>query len=179
MRRADFTNSISVPPFLSTACFLSMVHAVFLSSRRRLVARRGRKKAPKLSREARQAITTRQRAKRADEDAAVDEVLTYIDEQATELAQQFGRSRRRYLEKIFIASAMQRKRHNKTSAWSAYLHFKGRDSNAGMFFVATSIERSCTDCLQIKKWDNEATFVPSLVTQRNTTNSHWSNAQRW
>ncbi|KAG1739465.1 uncharacterized protein EDB91DRAFT_1082399 [Suillus paluster] len=70
------------------------------------------------------------RAKRADEDAAVDEVLTYIDEQATELAQQFGRSRRHYLEKNFISSAMQRKQHNKTSSWSVYLHFKGRNFNA-------------------------------------------------
>lgn len=120
--------------------FLSMVHAVFLSSRCRLVTHRGRKKAPKLSREARQAITTRQRAKHADEDAAVDEVLTYIDEQATELAQQFGQSRRHYLEKIFIASAMQRKQHNKTSAWSAYRHFKGQSSNEGMCFVAASIQ---------------------------------------
>jgi hypothetical protein len=122
--------------------FLSMVHAVFLSSRRRLVAHHGCKKAPKLSREARQAITTRQRAKCADEDAAVDEVLTYIDEQATALAQRFGQSCRCYLEKIFIASALQRKWHNKTSAWSAYLHFKGQSSNEGMCFVATSIEQS-------------------------------------
>ncbi|KAG1766007.1 hypothetical protein EV702DRAFT_1050800 [Suillus placidus] len=103
------------------SCFLSMVHAVFLSSRRRLVARHGCKKAPKLSREARLAITTRQRA---NEDAAVDKVLTYIDEQATELAQWFGRSRRHYLEKIFISSPMQREWHNKTSSWSMYLHFK-------------------------------------------------------
>ncbi|KAG2737742.1 hypothetical protein P692DRAFT_20688497, partial [Suillus brevipes Sb2] len=95
----------------------------------RLVAHHGCKKAPKLSREARQAITTRQRAKCADEDAAVDEVLTYIDEQATALAQRFGQSCRCYLEKIFIASALQRKWHNKTSAWSAYLHFKGQSSN--------------------------------------------------
>lgn len=113
-----------------------MVRAVFLSNRRRLISRRGRKKAPKLSRQARQALTAQQREKRADEDAAVDEVLTYIDEQATDLARRFGRSRRRYLEKFYICSALQRKQHNKTSAWSAFLHFKSGKFNAGMFPVA-------------------------------------------
>jgi hypothetical protein len=113
-----------------------MVRAVFLSNRRRLISRRGRKKAPKLSRQARQALTAQQREKRADEDAAVDEVLTYIDEQATDLARRFGRSRRRYLEKFYICSALRRKQHNKTSAWSAFLHFKSGKFNAGMFPVA-------------------------------------------
>ncbi|KAG1854027.1 hypothetical protein F4604DRAFT_1591386 [Suillus subluteus] len=87
-------------------------------------------KGPKLSREARQALTTRQREKRADEDAAVDDILTYIDEQATDLARRFGRSRRRYLEKLYIGSALRRKRRNKTSAWSTFLHFKSEKFNA-------------------------------------------------
>ena len=110
----------------------NMVHAVFLSSRRCLIGQRRGCQRPKLSRETRQALTARRREKHADEDAAVDEVLTYIDEQATELARRFGRSRRRYLEKFYISSAMRRRRHNKTSAWSAFLHFKSGKFNAGM-----------------------------------------------
>ncbi|KAG1859303.1 hypothetical protein F4604DRAFT_1930846 [Suillus subluteus] len=70
------------------------------------------------------------REKRADEDAAVDDILTYIDEQATDLARRFGRSRQRYLEKLYIGLALRRKRRNKTSAWSAFLHFKSEKFNA-------------------------------------------------
>ncbi|KAG1872021.1 hypothetical protein C8R48DRAFT_770393 [Suillus tomentosus] len=108
-----------------------MVRAVFLSSRRRIIGHTyTRKKGPKLSREARQALTARQREKRADEDAAVDDILTYIDEQATVLARRFGRNRRHYLEKFYVGSVLWRKRHNKTSAWSAFLHFKSEKFNS-------------------------------------------------
>jgi hypothetical protein len=82
-------------------------------------------------------LTAQQREKRADEDAAVDDILTYIDEQATDLARRFGRSRRRYLEKLYIGSTLRRKQHNKTSAWSAFLHFKSGKFNAGTFSDAT------------------------------------------
>ncbi|KAG1870569.1 hypothetical protein C8R48DRAFT_539354, partial [Suillus tomentosus] len=71
-----------------------------------------------------------QHEKRADEDAAVDDILMYIDEQATVLARRFGRNRRRYLEKFYIGSVLWRKRHNKTSAWSAFLHFKSEKFNS-------------------------------------------------
>ncbi|KAG2144431.1 uncharacterized protein EDB93DRAFT_1251668 [Suillus bovinus] len=108
-----------------------MVRAVLLSSKRHIIGRNHAcRKGPKLSQETRQALTARQHEKQADEDAAVDDILTYIDEQATDLARRFGRSCQCYLEKLYIGLALRRKRRNKTSAWSAFLHFKSKKFNA-------------------------------------------------
>ncbi|KAG1731022.1 hypothetical protein EDB19DRAFT_1618810, partial [Suillus lakei] len=61
------------------------------------------------------------------EDAAIMEILEYIENKATELVTYFQRSPCHYLEHFYIGSALRRKKHTKTSAWSAFMHFKGKD----------------------------------------------------
>ncbi|KAG1798653.1 uncharacterized protein HD556DRAFT_1206501, partial [Suillus plorans] len=84
---------------------------------------------PKLTRNERAIVTERRRQERSDEDAAIAEVLEYIENKATELATRFRRTPRRYLEHFYIGSALRRKKHIKTSAWSVFMHFKGKDIN--------------------------------------------------
>ncbi|KAG2336337.1 hypothetical protein BDR05DRAFT_953438 [Suillus weaverae] len=87
------------------------------------------RQAPKLTHDEQAVITERRRTNCSDEDAAIMEVLEYIENKATELATRFQRSPRRYLEHFYIGSALRRKKHTKTSAWSAFMHFKGKDIN--------------------------------------------------
>ncbi|KAG2032716.1 hypothetical protein BDR03DRAFT_835929, partial [Suillus americanus] len=59
------------------------------------------------------------------EDQEVQAVLNYLEMKATELALKFKQPRRRYLEQFLLGSVPHRRKRNKTSAWHAFLHFKG------------------------------------------------------
>jgi hypothetical protein len=79
----------------------------------------------KISKELHQQLVERRRAKRLDEDQEVQAVLNYLEMKATELALKFKQPRRRYLERFSLGSVPHRRKRNKTSAWHAFLHFKG------------------------------------------------------
>lgn len=102
-------------------------------ARRRLIHNSARHKAPKLTRAQRTVINERRRDKHDQEDTAVEEVLEYIQNKAMELATRFRRSPRRYLERFYIGSAIRRQKRKKTSAWSAFMHFKGKETNQGQY----------------------------------------------
>lgn len=79
----------------------------------------------KISKELQQQLAECRRAKRLDEDQEIQAVLDYLEMKATELALKFKQPRRRYLECFSLGSAPHRRKRNKTSAWHAFLHFKG------------------------------------------------------
>ncbi|KAG0691537.1 hypothetical protein DFH29DRAFT_1010831 [Suillus ampliporus] len=85
----------------------------------------------KISKELHQQLVKRQQAKRLDEDQEVQEVqavLNYLEMKATDLALKFKQPRRCYLEWFLLGSVPHRHKRNKTSAWHAFLHFKGADN---------------------------------------------------
>ncbi|KAG1780202.1 hypothetical protein EV702DRAFT_1255566 [Suillus placidus] len=104
---------------------------------RRLVPRA---RAPyiKVSKEVRQQLTEWRQAKRLDEDKEIRAVLNYIHAKATELASKFKQPRRRYLERLSLGSVIHCRKRNKTSAWHAYMHFKGIENNANKGFSEKS-----------------------------------------
>ncbi|KAG1762678.1 hypothetical protein EV702DRAFT_1226362 [Suillus placidus] len=53
-----------------------------------------------------------------------------VSKEATELASKFKQPRRCYLERLSLGSVIHRRKRNKTSAWHAYMHFKGIENNA-------------------------------------------------
>lgn len=87
----------------------------------------------KVSKEFRALLTQQRRDKRSSEDAEVQAVLRYLEDKATELAQIFRKPRRHYLERFSLGSKLQRKKREKTSAWSAWVHFKGIERNSGKY----------------------------------------------
>ncbi|KAG2352377.1 hypothetical protein BDR07DRAFT_1498432 [Suillus spraguei] len=82
----------------------------------------------KISKELHQQLVERWRAKRLDEDQEVQAVLNYLEMKATELALKFKQPCRRYLERFSLGSVPHCHKRNKTSAWHAFLHFKGADN---------------------------------------------------
>ncbi|KAG1721781.1 uncharacterized protein EDB91DRAFT_1274880 [Suillus paluster] len=58
--------------------------------------------------------------------------------EATELASKFKQPRCRYLERLSLGSVIHRHKHNKTSAWHAYMHFKGIQNNTNKSFSEKS-----------------------------------------
>ncbi|KAG1843761.1 hypothetical protein F4604DRAFT_1689370 [Suillus subluteus] len=58
----------------------------------------------------------------------VQAVLNYLEMKATELALKFKQPCCRYLEWFSLGSVPHRRKRNKTSAWHAFLHFKGADN---------------------------------------------------
>ncbi|KAH0836828.1 hypothetical protein J3R83DRAFT_8604 [Lanmaoa asiatica] len=74
----------------------------------------------------------RSHAEKCDkEEEAIAEVLEYIDNMATELARRFQWSRRHYLNKFYIGSKLTHVHKQKTSSWSAFMHFKSTEVNTG------------------------------------------------
>ncbi|KAG1808895.1 uncharacterized protein BJ212DRAFT_1302795 [Suillus subaureus] len=73
-------------------------------------------------------------AKCLDEDQEIWAVLNYIHVKATELALKFKQPQCRYLEQLSLGSIIHHCKHNKTSAWHAYMHFKGIKNNANKSF---------------------------------------------
>ncbi|KAG2132731.1 uncharacterized protein EDB93DRAFT_1107808 [Suillus bovinus] len=57
---------------------------------------------------------------------------------ATDLASKFKQPRRRYLKKLSLGSVVHHRKRNKTSAWHAYMHFKGIQDNANKSFSEKS-----------------------------------------
>ncbi|KAH7911641.1 hypothetical protein BJ138DRAFT_985364, partial [Hygrophoropsis aurantiaca] len=92
----------------------------------------GRSRAPRVrpSPEILAQLNQRRSEKRLSEEHHIREVLDYIDMKATELSVKFHQPRRRYLERFYVGSATRRRRHSRTSAWSAFLHFQGEKENA-------------------------------------------------
>lgn len=84
----------------------------------------------KVSKEVQQQLTERRRAKRLDEDHEIQLVLNYINAKATDLAVKFKQPRRRYLERFSLGSVVHHRKRHKTSAWHAYMHFKGIEANS-------------------------------------------------
>ncbi|KAG2159179.1 uncharacterized protein EDB93DRAFT_1245732 [Suillus bovinus] len=82
----------------------------------------------KISKELQQQLAEHRRAKRLDEDQEIQAVLNYLEMKATELALKFKQPRCHYLEHFSLGSAPHRRKHNKTSAWHAFLHFKGANN---------------------------------------------------
>ncbi|KAG1874871.1 hypothetical protein F4604DRAFT_1550938, partial [Suillus subluteus] len=72
----------------------------------------------------------------------VEEVLEYIQNKAMELATHFRKSPRHYLERFYIGSALRRQKRKKTSAWSAFMHFKGKETNQGKDNVRKLVKRA-------------------------------------
>ncbi|KAG1798563.1 uncharacterized protein HD556DRAFT_1440268 [Suillus plorans] len=70
----------------------------------------------KMSKEVRQQLTERRRAKHLDEEQEIQAVLSYLNVKATELAAKFKQP------------------HHRTGAWHAFMHFKGLKSNDGKDF---------------------------------------------
>ncbi|KAG1750033.1 uncharacterized protein EDB91DRAFT_1078960 [Suillus paluster] len=68
-----------------------------------------------------------------EEDTAVEEVLEYIQNKAMELATRFHKSPCRYLEHFYIGSALRHQKRKKMNAWSAFMHFKGMETNQGQY----------------------------------------------
>ena len=87
----------------------------------------------KVSKEVRQQLTEQRRAKCLDEDQQVRAVLNYINAKATDLASKFKQPRCCYLERLSLGSVVHHRKRNKTSAWYAYMHFKGIQNNASKF----------------------------------------------
>ncbi|KAG2154330.1 uncharacterized protein EDB93DRAFT_1081836 [Suillus bovinus] len=73
------------------------------------------------------------------EDQQVRAVLNYINAKATDLASKFKQPRCCYLERLSLGSVVHHRKCNKTSAWYAYMHFKGIQNNASKF---SSYEKS-------------------------------------
>ncbi|KAG1840346.1 hypothetical protein F4604DRAFT_1598931 [Suillus subluteus] len=111
-------------------------------ARRHLIHNSARRKAPKLTREQHTSINERRCDKHDQEDVAVEEVLEYIQNKAMELATHFRKSPRRYLEHFYIGSALRRQKQKKTSAWSAFMHFKGKETNQGKDNVRKLVKRA-------------------------------------
>ncbi|KAG1799392.1 uncharacterized protein HD556DRAFT_1439775 [Suillus plorans] len=84
----------------------------------------------KVSKEVCQQLTERQCTKRLDEDQEIQAVLNYMNSKATDLACKFKQPRRRYLEHFTLGSVVHHRKHNKTSAWHAFMHFQGIRTNA-------------------------------------------------
>jgi hypothetical protein len=79
----------------------------------------------KISKELQQHLAEHQCAKRLDEDQEIQAVLNYLKMKATKLALKFKQPHHRYLEHFSLGSVPHCRKCNKTSAWHAFLHFKG------------------------------------------------------
>ncbi|KAH7903070.1 hypothetical protein BJ138DRAFT_1107992, partial [Hygrophoropsis aurantiaca] len=97
---------------------------------RAMIIGRSRPPRVRVSAEVQAQLNQRRNDKRLSEDQDVQDVLDYIENRATDLAIKHHRPRRRYLERFLIGSSARHCRHAKTSAWSAYMHFKGKADNA-------------------------------------------------
>ncbi|KAG2154305.1 uncharacterized protein EDB93DRAFT_1102436 [Suillus bovinus] len=84
----------------------------------------------KVLKEVCQQLTERQQAKCLDEDQEVQAILNYINAKATDLVSKFKQPRCCYLERLSLGSVVHHCKCNKTSAWHAYMHFKGIQNNA-------------------------------------------------
>ncbi|KAG6372776.1 hypothetical protein JVT61DRAFT_7175 [Boletus reticuloceps] len=104
-------------------------NAVF-ANKRRLVVPCDRRPTVKLGKGTARELARSCAEKRNKEEEAIGEVMEYIDNMATELARRFQRSHRHYLDKFYIGSKLTRMRKQKTSAWSAFMHFKSTEVNA-------------------------------------------------
>lgn len=128
---------------------------------RRLISR-ARRPQVKMSKEVRQQLTQRRRTKRLDEEQEIQAVLNYINVKATELASKFKQPRRRYLERFSLGSTIHRRKHHKTSAWHAFMHFKGLKSNEGRLHISNIILTTLTRHGEGKDF-NEKLNVADLV----------------
>ncbi|KAG1861463.1 hypothetical protein C8R48DRAFT_581862, partial [Suillus tomentosus] len=93
----------------------------------------------KVSKEFRALLTHRRHEKRMNEEGEVQAVLCYLEDKAIELARIFKKPRRHYLERFCLGSKLQRAKRGKTSAWSAWVHFKGVRSNTGKYIGRTKM----------------------------------------
>ena len=109
------------------------------ANKRHLVQKRTRAPAVKLSPQAAEILSLKRAQKRSEEDKAVSEVLDYIDNAATELAQRFQCSRQRYINKFYLGSKLRHNQKKKTSPWSAYMHYTSLEVNDGMYFLPVSL----------------------------------------
>ncbi|KAG1883666.1 hypothetical protein F4604DRAFT_1920174 [Suillus subluteus] len=82
---------------------------------------RHRKPSIKVSKEFRALLTQRRHDKHSDEDAEMQAVLHYLEDKATELAQNFKKPQHHYLEQFSLGSKLQWKKREKTSMWSAWV----------------------------------------------------------
>lgn len=120
----------------------------------------------KVSKEVRQQLTERRQAKRLDEDQEIRAVLNYIHAKATELASKFKQPRHRYLERLSLGSVIHRRKHNKTSAWHAYMHFKGIENNASKFFPIVLLLCSSLTTAVLDKSFSEKSNIADLVKEK-------------
>ncbi|KAG0692420.1 hypothetical protein DFH29DRAFT_817589 [Suillus ampliporus] len=87
-----------------------------------------------MSKEVHQQLTQCRRTKHLDEEQEIQAVLNYINVKATELASKFKQPCRQYVEHFSLGSRIHQCKHHKTSAWHAFMHFKGLKSNEGKDF---------------------------------------------
>ncbi|KAG2051486.1 hypothetical protein BDR06DRAFT_1010431 [Suillus hirtellus] len=85
----------------------------------------------KVSKEFHALLTHRWHEKCMNEEGEVQAVLCYLEDKAIELARIFKKPRHHYLEQFCLGSKLQCAKQGKTSAWSAWVHFKGVRSNTG------------------------------------------------
>ncbi|KAH0827428.1 hypothetical protein J3R83DRAFT_4097 [Lanmaoa asiatica] len=100
-------------------------------NKRRLIVPCDRHPVVKLDKGAARELARSRAEKRDKEEEAIAEVLEYIDNMATELARRFQWSRWHYLNKFYIGSKLTHVRKQKTSSWSAFMHFKSTEVNTG------------------------------------------------
>lgn len=87
----------------------------------------------KVSKEFRALLTHRRHEKCMNEEGEVQAVLCYLEDKAIELARIFKKPQCHYLERFCLGSKLQCAKRGKTSAWSAWVHFKGVRSNTGKY----------------------------------------------
>ena len=109
------------------------------ANRQHLVQKRTRAPAVKLSPQAAEILSLKCAQKHSEEDKAVLEVLDYINNAATELAQRFQRSCQCYINKFYLGSKLRRNQKKRTSPWSAYMHYMSLEVNDGMYFLPVSL----------------------------------------
>ncbi|KAH7904518.1 hypothetical protein BJ138DRAFT_1019048, partial [Hygrophoropsis aurantiaca] len=108
----------TVPRFANTRCLIAHSHAPRV----------------RMSPQMQAALKKRRHDTHTSEEQDIRSVLDYIDQKATELATKFRRSRRQYLEWFYVGSAVRRSKRTKTSAWHAFMHFKGLSVNSNKDF---------------------------------------------
>lgn len=94
-----------------------------------------RKKAVKLTAQARKELTAEQRVKRAAFDKDVATIWLHCQEACQELAIKHSKPLRKCLDAVYLGAKGIRKAHTKTNPWKAYVAATVKQINAGMYLL--------------------------------------------
>ncbi|KAF7975663.1 hypothetical protein HWV62_8749 [Athelia sp. TMB] len=109
-----------------------LVHGSALTARARARKQQPqpRKKAVKLSAQARKELTAEQRIKRAAFDKDVTEIWNYCQKACADLGVKHKKPLRRCLDTVYLGAKATSKAHTKTNPWRAYVAAKVKEINA-------------------------------------------------